>query len=94
MPVEIRETSVTPSANSDVVRLRISDADDQSALFELTIVAELPPYRVPTLVHLQREAIKIASFCREIQVSTEKRGFVRFFSAFFVDMYVCRMAHV
>jgi hypothetical protein len=38
---------------------------------------------------------KVASFCREIQVSTEKRGFVRFFLLrFLVDMYVCLVAHV
>jgi hypothetical protein len=37
----------------------------------------------------------LASFCREMQFSTEKGGFVRFFLLrFLVDMYVCLMAHV
>jgi tetratricopeptide (TPR) repeat protein len=38
--------------------------------------------------------VDLASFCREIQVSTEKRGFARFFPRFLVDMHVCLMAHV
>jgi hypothetical protein len=43
----------------------------------------------------QRCSKNLASFCREMQFSTEKSGFVRFFLLrFLVDMYVCLMAHI
>ena len=62
MPIEIRETTVTPGAAADVVRLRISDAPlgEQSGSFELTILAALPTYQAPVLAQLQREALKLA----------------------------------
>jgi hypothetical protein len=62
MPIEIRETIVTPGDGGDVVRLRISDVplDEKPGSFELTILAELPPYQAPALAQLQREAIKTA----------------------------------
>ena len=39
--------------------------------------------------------MSLASFCREMQFSTEKRGFVPIFLLrFLVDLYVCGMAHM
>jgi hypothetical protein len=62
MPIEIRETIVTPGADSDVVQLRISDAplDDESATLRLTLLAKLPASHLPLLAQLQREAMRIA----------------------------------
>jgi hypothetical protein len=49
MPIEIRETTVTPGTTGDIVRLRISDVPlgEQLGSFELTILAELPTYQAP-----------------------------------------------
>ena len=60
MPIEIHETTVTPGAAADVVRLRISDAPlgEQSGSFELTILAALPTYQAPVLAQPQRETLK------------------------------------
>jgi hypothetical protein len=62
MPIEIRETIVTPDASADVVQLRISDVplDDESGSLQLTILAKLRPLKTPTLAHLQRAAMQNA----------------------------------
>jgi hypothetical protein len=62
MPIQIRETIVTPDATGDVVQLRISDAplDDESASLQITILAKLRPLQTPTLAHLQRAAMETA----------------------------------
>lgn len=62
MPIELRETIVTPDASGDVVQLRISDAPlgDEPAPFQLTILAKLPAYQAPALTQLQRAAMKMA----------------------------------
>ena len=61
MPIEIRETTVTPGATVDAVQLRISDArqQDEDASFELTILAKIRPLRTPTLAHLQRAVMEM-----------------------------------
>ena len=63
MPIELRETVVTPTEDGgSVVQLHISDAppDDESAAFVLNIVVKLLPYETPLLLHVQREAISKA----------------------------------
>jgi hypothetical protein len=61
MPIEIRETIVTPAADGDLVQLHISDAPpgDESATFRLNLLAKLPLVRTPALAQLQREAIEM-----------------------------------
>jgi hypothetical protein len=62
MPIEIRETIVTPVANGQVVQLHISDVplDDEGGAFRLVLRAKLPSFRTPLVRQLQREAMKIA----------------------------------
>jgi hypothetical protein len=62
MPVEIRETKVTPAASGSVVQLYISDAppDDESTTFVLRVLAKLPAYQAPVLAQLQRAVMKVA----------------------------------
>jgi hypothetical protein len=64
MPIEIRETTVSPAGEDlDVVQLHISDAapDDEAATFVLKIHATVRPLRGPTLAHVQRQAMLAAS---------------------------------
>ena len=60
------------------------------------LIITVPPRSLKSIMcSVAFPAFVLASFCREMQVSTEKRGFVRFFLLrFLVDMYVCLMAHV
>ena len=62
MPVEIRQTIVTPGTNGDMVQLHISDAPlgDAAASVALHVTATVPFLESPLLPHLQREAIMIA----------------------------------
>lgn len=62
MPIEIRETTVTPNATGCIIQLHISDAppDDESAAFVLTISAKFPALQTPLLAQLQRAAMKAA----------------------------------
>jgi hypothetical protein len=62
MPIEIRQTIVTPDVSGSVVQLHISDVapDDEGATFRLVLLAKLPAFQTPSLAHLQREAMKIA----------------------------------
>lgn len=66
MPVEILETTVSETAEATVVQLFVSDAprDETGATFRLQLMATLPLYREPLLMHVQREALKVAQ--REI----------------------------
>jgi hypothetical protein len=61
MPIQIRETTVTPSASGELVQLHISDAPpgDESATFVVEIQAKIPRVRTPALAQLQREAIEM-----------------------------------
>jgi hypothetical protein len=60
MPIQIRETIVTPATDGDVIQLHISDAppDDESATFAVRILAKLPPVRTPAMAQIQREVIE------------------------------------
>jgi hypothetical protein len=80
MSRDIRETTITPGAHGDIVQIRISDAPlaDESASFQLTILAKVKALQTPTVAHLQREAMKMAqetltellqNLMREIQAS-------------------------
>jgi hypothetical protein len=62
MPVEIRQTIVTPGTNGDIVQLHISDAPlgDAAASVALHLTATVPFLESPLLPHLQREAMMIA----------------------------------
>jgi hypothetical protein len=62
MPIELRETTITPCDGGQIVQLHISDAppDDESATFVVKILAKLPSYETPLLLHVQREAISMA----------------------------------
>jgi hypothetical protein len=62
MAIEIRETIVTPDPTGDVVQLHISDAElgDENGSFRLVLRAKLPPFEVPALAQLQREAMGAA----------------------------------
>ena len=62
MPVEIRETTVTPDASGQVVRLHISDAPplDASAQIIVQISVRLPHYDLPLMAQVQREALVMA----------------------------------
>jgi hypothetical protein len=82
MPVEIRETTITPDADGDTIQLRISDAPlgDESASFQLTILATLPPLQTAALAQLQREAMKIAQdaltpILKNLASQLQKSGF-------------------
>ncbi len=61
MPIEIRETIVTPATDGDVIQIHISDAPpgDESATFAVRILAKLPLVKTPAVAQLQREAIEI-----------------------------------
>jgi hypothetical protein len=62
MPIEIRETIVTPDDTGTVVQLHISDVapDAEGATFRLILLAKLPPCQnPPVLAQLQRAAMKI-----------------------------------
>lgn len=63
MPVEIRETIVTPESDKDVVQLHISDArlGDESAEIVLRLTVPIPKSPVPLVAHVQRQAIEVAS---------------------------------
>lgn len=56
---EILETTISHSANGTVVQLHLADApkDDPHASFRLQLLATLPTYQAPLLIHLQREAL-------------------------------------
>jgi hypothetical protein len=63
MPIEIRETIVTPADNDlDVVQLHISDAPpgDESATFVVHIQMKQRALQTPTLAQLQRVTMKAA----------------------------------
>lgn len=62
MAVEIRETTVTPKGETQLVQLHISDAppDDESAETVLLLSVHLPNYKVPRFGQIQREAMKAA----------------------------------
>jgi hypothetical protein len=62
MPIEIRETIVTPDVDGDLVQLHISDVapDAEGATFRLQLLAKLPAYHTPRLAQLQREAMEMA----------------------------------
>lgn len=62
MPVEIRQCIVTPGTNGDIVQLHISDAPlgDSAASVALHLTATVPFLETPLLLHLQRNAMKIA----------------------------------
>jgi hypothetical protein len=63
MPIEIRETTVTPiDADYDAVQLRISDAanDEELTSVDLTIFVRIRALRTPTVAHLQRAAMEVA----------------------------------
>ena len=59
MPIEIRETIVTPDPTGDVVQLHISDVaiGDEGGSFRLVLRAKLRPFEAPALAQLQREAM-------------------------------------
>jgi len=59
MPIDIRETIVTPGVDHDVVQLHISDAasEDESASFDLQILVKIRALKSPALGHLQRAAM-------------------------------------
>ena len=62
MPVEIRETTITPAQDGIVVQLHISDAppDDESVGIALQLTAKLPKSQNPLLAKVQRDAMKVA----------------------------------
>ena len=62
MPIEIRQCVVTPGTKGDIVQLHISDAPlgDAAASVALHITATAPFMEAPLLLHLQREAMKVA----------------------------------
>lgn len=63
MSIEIRETIVMPDdADHDVVQLHISDAAsvDESATFDIRILVKTRALLMPTLGHLQRQAMATA----------------------------------
>jgi len=63
MPVAIRETIVAPAdGDQDVIQLRISDvaSTDESATFDLRILVKTRALLMPTLGHLQRQAMAVA----------------------------------
>jgi hypothetical protein len=62
MPDEIRETSIMPAGERDVVRIRIADGapDDPKLTFDMTILAHVPPRLMPTVAHVQVQAMKMA----------------------------------
>jgi hypothetical protein len=62
MPIEIRETIVTPDPTGDVVQLHISDVaiGDEGGSFRLVLRAKLSPLETPLLAHLEREAVRMA----------------------------------
>ena len=72
MPVEIRETIVTPTEGGDVVRLHISDAPpgDESATIALALTVQIPRSPAPLLAHVQRVAIDLASKVLSEQLQT------------------------
>ena len=59
MAIEIRETTITTDDAGTTVRLHISDAplDAEHASFRLDLLAKLPRYNFPLVMHVQREAI-------------------------------------
>ena len=59
MAIEIRETAITTDDAGTTVRLHISDAplDAEHASFRLDLLAKLPRYNYPLVMHVQREAI-------------------------------------
>jgi hypothetical protein len=63
MPVEIRETIVTPDSSGQVVQLQISDEplqhESPGILVQLSVC--VPHHRTPLLAYLQREAMKRAN---------------------------------
>ena len=63
MAIEIRETIVTPAQDGDVVQLHISDAPpgDEFSAFDLHLTVKIPKFQAALLLHVQREAISIAS---------------------------------
>jgi hypothetical protein len=81
MPIEIRETIVTPcGGDQDAIQLHIADAapDDESLTFQLRLLVKMRASRTPTLAHIQRMAMKLAQdaltpilqdLAREIQES-------------------------
>lgn len=62
MPIEIRETIVTPATDGDVIQLHISDVapDAEGATFRLVLLAKLPPLEPSLLAQMQRAAMKKA----------------------------------
>jgi hypothetical protein len=64
MPIEIRETTVSPNSKGTAVRLQISDAPlhpESVATFHLDLTVTLPEYAVPPLlVQFQAQAIRKA----------------------------------
>jgi hypothetical protein len=62
MPTEIRETAITSAGEQDVVRIRIADAapDDPRLSFDVTILAHVSPRLMPSVAHVQVQAMKIA----------------------------------
>jgi len=63
MPVELRETTITPSAGGDVVQLYISDAvrGDEAAEIVLQFHVRLgKSHKNPLLTQVQRDALKVA----------------------------------
>jgi hypothetical protein len=63
MPVEVRETTITPTAGGDVAQIYISDAErgDEAAEIVLQFHVRLAKrHRNPLFLDLQREALKVA----------------------------------
>jgi len=74
MPIEIRETIVTPcGGDQDAIQLHIADAapDDESLTFQLRLLVKMRASRTPTLAHIQRIALTpiLQDLAREIQES-------------------------
>jgi hypothetical protein len=62
MPIEIRETIVTPTPRGDLIQLHISDVapDAEGATFRLVLLAKLPPLEPSLLAQMQRSAMTMA----------------------------------
>jgi hypothetical protein len=62
MPVEIRETAIASVGDRDAVRIRIADTElnDPTLSFEIAILAHVSPRLVPTVAHVQVQAMKMA----------------------------------
>jgi hypothetical protein len=61
MPTEIRETSIASAGELDAVRIRIADAalNDPKLSFEIAILAHVSPRLMPTVAHVQLQAMKM-----------------------------------